>query len=54
MVHHLPLLNGETVWTQPTFLIVGEMDLNPEDVRGLLKLTFASSTDEKETSNADH
>lgn len=21
--HHLPLLNGETAWTQPTFLIMG-------------------------------
>ncbi|GGH23251.1 GNAT family N-acetyltransferase [Paenibacillus segetis] len=52
--HHLPLLNGETAWTQPTFLIMGKIALNPEDVRGLLKLTFANHTDEKETSNADH
>jgi len=52
--HHLPLLKGETTWTQPTFLILGEIALNSEDVRGLLKLTFASSTNEKETLNADH
>ncbi|MWV42205.1 GNAT family N-acetyltransferase [Paenibacillus sp. HJL G12] len=52
--HHLPLLNGETAWTQPTFLILGEIALDPEDVRGLLKLTFDSSTDEKESTNADH
>ncbi|WP_379144441.1 GNAT family N-acetyltransferase [Paenibacillus sp. sgz500992] len=52
--HHLPLLNGETAWTQPTFLIMGEIPLNSEDVRGLLKLAFASPTDEKESLNADH
>lgn len=52
--HRLPLLNGETIWTEPTFLILGEIALNPEDVRGLLKLTFTSPTDEKETLNADH
>ncbi|AOZ91190.1 GNAT family N-acetyltransferase [Paenibacillus crassostreae] len=50
----LPLLNGETSWTQPTFLILGEMDLNPEEVRGLLKLTFAIPTDEKGNINADY
>lgn len=47
--HHLPLLNGETAWTQPTFLIMGGSPLNPEDVRGLLKLAFTSPTDEKES-----
>lgn len=52
--HHLPLLNGETAWTQPTFLILGENTLNLEDVRGLLKLTFASPTDEKENTNANY
>ncbi|MRN57264.1 GNAT family N-acetyltransferase [Paenibacillus monticola] len=52
--HQLPLLNGETAWTQPTFLILGELALNPEDVRSLLKLNFANSTDNEETSNADH
>lgn len=52
--HHLKLLNGETVWTQPSFLIMGELALNSEDVRSLLKLTFARPTDEKEISNADH
>ncbi|KTD87391.1 GNAT family N-acetyltransferase [Paenibacillus etheri] len=52
--HHLPLLNGETVWTQPSFLIMGELALNSEDVRSLLKLTFARPTDEKEILNADH
>lgn len=54
VIHHLPLLNGETAWTQPTFLILGEIALNPEDVQGLLKLTFSNPTDLKETSNADH
>jgi ribosomal protein S18 acetylase RimI-like enzyme len=52
--HHLSLQNGETAWTQPTFLILGPIALNPEDVRDLLKLSFASPTDEKETSHADH
>ncbi|RUT48202.1 GNAT family N-acetyltransferase [Paenibacillus anaericanus] len=52
--HHLPLLSGETAWTQPTFLILGEIALTPEDVRGLLKLTFASPTNEKESTHADH
>ncbi|MGM1044991.1 MAG: GNAT family N-acetyltransferase [Bacillota bacterium] len=52
--HHLPLLNGETAWTQPTFLILGENTLNLEDVRGLLKLTFACPTDEKENTNANY
>ena len=52
--YHLPLLNDETAWSQPTFLIMGEATLNLEDVSGLLKLTFASNTEEKETTNADH
>ncbi|WP_313640690.1 GNAT family N-acetyltransferase [Paenibacillus sp.] len=52
--HHLPLLNGETAWTQPSFLITGEIVLNPEDVQGLLKLTFNSPTDNKETTNANY
>jgi len=52
--HHLPLLNGETAWTQPSFLITGEIVLNPEDVQGLLKLTFNSPTDNKETINANY
>lgn len=52
--HRLTLLNGETVWTEPTFIILGELALNPEDVRGLLKLTFERPVDDKEISNADH
>ncbi|WP_227011723.1 hypothetical protein [Paenibacillus lutimineralis] len=52
--HHLSLLNGGIAETQPTFLILGRIDLNPEDVRDLQKLTFASPTDEKETLHADH
>lgn len=40
-VHHrFPLPNGKTVWTEPTFLIMGRLALSPEDVRGLMKLTF--------------
>ncbi|KGP85114.1 MULTISPECIES: GNAT family N-acetyltransferase [unclassified Paenibacillus] len=46
--HNLPLLNGETVWTEPTYLILGQIPLNPEDVRGLLQLDFATSKGEKE------
>ncbi|PWW43406.1 MULTISPECIES: GNAT family N-acetyltransferase [Paenibacillus] len=46
--HNLPLLNGETVWTEPTYLILGQMPLNPEDVRGLLQLDFATSKGKKE------
>ncbi|MNC25169.1 hypothetical protein D3C75_732460 [compost metagenome] len=52
--HQLSLLAGETVWTQPTFLILGPLALDPEDVRSLLKLSFAGSAGEKETSHADH
>lgn len=46
--HHLTLPNGETVWTEPTYLILGEIPLNPEDIRGLLQLNFATSKGEKE------
>ncbi|MGX1829115.1 GNAT family N-acetyltransferase [Paenibacillus taichungensis] len=46
--HHLTLSNGETAWTEPTYLILGEIPLNPEDVRGLLQLNFATSKGEKE------
>ncbi|WP_152393809.1 GNAT family N-acetyltransferase [Paenibacillus guangzhouensis] len=52
--HQLPLRNGETAWTQPTFLIFGETTLQREDLRDLLKLTFANPTDEKENSDAHH
>ncbi|MNN99579.1 hypothetical protein D3C81_2192560 [compost metagenome] len=52
--HQLSLLAGETVWTQPTFLILGPLALDPEDVRSLLKLSFAGSAGIKETSHADH
>lgn len=52
--HHVPLLNGETVWSQPVYLILGRIALNPEDVHSLLKLTFAKTADEKENSHADH
>ncbi|WP_438351001.1 GNAT family N-acetyltransferase [Paenibacillus sp. FA6] len=52
--HHLSLKNGETIWTQPTFLVLGRMTLNPEDVYDLLKLTFASPTDNKESTHADY
>lgn len=52
--HHLPLLNGETAWSQPTFLIMGGIPLNEKDLHGLLKLSFASSTVDKESLNANH
>ncbi|MEK3864460.1 GNAT family N-acetyltransferase [Paenibacillus sp. FSL H7-0716] len=52
--HHLLLLNGETAWTQPTFMIMGELALDPEIVRNLMKVTFASASDKKETINANH
>ncbi|ASA22440.1 GNAT family N-acetyltransferase [Paenibacillus donghaensis] len=52
--HQLSLRNGETVWTQPTFLILGRIAVNSEDVRSFLKLTFASPAEEKETLHADH
>ncbi|MDN4599665.1 GNAT family N-acetyltransferase [Paenibacillus sp. F6_3S_P_1C] len=51
---HLTIPNGDTVWMKPTYLILGQIPLSPEDVRDLLKLTFATSTDEKEASHADH
>ncbi|WP_019910282.1 GNAT family N-acetyltransferase [Paenibacillus sp. HW567] len=52
--HDFTLRNGATAWTQPVFLILGETALNQEDVRGLMKLTFANPTDDKENSNGDH
>ncbi|MBT2289213.1 GNAT family N-acetyltransferase [Paenibacillus albidus] len=52
--HQLTLRHGETVWTQPTFLILGRIALNPEDIQSLLKLTFANPADKKETLHADH
>ncbi|MNL66134.1 hypothetical protein D3C87_1905520 [compost metagenome] len=52
--YQLSLLNGETLWTQPTFLVLGPIALNPEDVRGLLNLSFANTADEKEALHADH
>ncbi|WP_339320096.1 GNAT family N-acetyltransferase [Paenibacillus sp. FSL R10-2734] len=51
---HLTLLDGETAWTQPSFLIIGEIAFNPEDVYGLLKLSFNSTNDSKETTNANY
>ncbi|GGG88598.1 GNAT family N-acetyltransferase [Paenibacillus radicis (ex Gao et al. 2016)] len=42
--HHVTLQNGATVWTQPTFLILGRINVLPEDVRDLLKLTFPSTS----------
>jgi ribosomal protein S18 acetylase RimI-like enzyme len=52
--HHLSLQHGETSWTQPTFLVLGKLTLNPEDARDLLKLSFASTTDKKESPHANH
>ncbi|WP_405153560.1 GNAT family N-acetyltransferase [Paenibacillus sp. FSL K6-0108] len=46
--HHLTLPNGETVWTEPTYLILGQIPLNSEDLHGLLQLNFATSKGEKE------
>ncbi|WP_440111621.1 GNAT family N-acetyltransferase [Paenibacillus sp. QZ-Y1] len=51
---HLNIPNGETVWMKPTYLIVGQVALNPEDVRSLRQLTFATTNDEKEASHAHH
>ncbi len=54
-VHHpVSLLNRKTFWTQPVFLILGRIALNPEDIRSLLKLTFANTVDGEEVSHADH
>ncbi|WP_151735223.1 GNAT family N-acetyltransferase ['Paenibacillus yunnanensis' Narsing Rao et al. 2020] len=52
--HRLSLRHGETVWTQPSFLILGELNLSLEDVRELLKLTFDQTMAEKEDAHADH
>ncbi|WP_018755479.1 GNAT family N-acetyltransferase [Paenibacillus terrigena] len=52
--HQLPIRNGETAWTQPTFILCGEKTLHLEDLHDLLKLTFTNPTDDKEISNADH
>ncbi|WP_314589981.1 GNAT family N-acetyltransferase [Paenibacillus terrigena] len=52
--HQLPLLNGATAWTQPTFMLFGENALHLEDLRDLQKLTFANLTDDREVSDADH
>ncbi|MGF9698549.1 N-acetyltransferase family protein [Paenibacillus sp. MABNR03] len=51
---HLSIPNGETVWTKPTYLILGQLTLHPEDMRSLLRLTFAASNDDKEASYANH
>ncbi|MGN7760539.1 N-acetyltransferase family protein [Paenibacillus sp. 22594] len=52
--HQLALLNGETAMTQPTFLILGGIELNSRDIQSLLKLKFASPAADKETLHADH
>ncbi|WP_150267431.1 GNAT family N-acetyltransferase [Paenibacillus tepidiphilus] len=56
--HRLSIRDGETVWTQPSFLILGENRLNSEDVQSLLKLSFEHKTDntndDKEPGHADH
>lgn len=52
--HHLTLHQGETVWTEPTYLVLGPIPLSSADVHDLLKLNFVTSTDEKEASHADH
>lgn len=52
--HHYSIRDGETVWTQPTFLILGRIPVHLADVSDLLKLNFTSPTDEKEILNADH
>lgn len=52
--HHLPLLSGETGWSQPTFLIMGQLPLEHKDLQGLLKLSFTSSNADKENPNANH
>ncbi|MEK8132948.1 GNAT family N-acetyltransferase [Paenibacillus filicis] len=52
--HKLALRHGDTVWTQPVFLIMGRMALNLADVQSLRKLTFVSTDNEKGNSHADH
>lgn len=52
--HHYSIRNGETVWTQPTFLILGQLPVHLADVRALLKLHFTSPADEKEIPHADY
>lgn len=52
--HHLSLQNGDTAWTQPTFLIMGKAKLSLEDVRDLKKMNFVSTNEDKETEHADY
>ncbi|MNC69554.1 hypothetical protein D3C75_1202580 [compost metagenome] len=46
--HPLSIRSGETAWTEPTFLILGQIPVQLADVRALLKLKFTSPVDEKE------
>ncbi|WP_438432764.1 GNAT family N-acetyltransferase [Gorillibacterium sp. sgz500922] len=43
--HYLPLTNDKTSWTQPTFLLFGELPLKEQDLQGLWKLSFSTNTD---------
>ncbi|SET11031.1 GNAT family N-acetyltransferase [Paenibacillus sp. NFR01] len=41
--HPLTLRSGETVWTQPTFMVMGDIPLELEDIHGLLKVSFVQN-----------
>lgn len=49
-----PLLCGETFTMKPSFLVFGELKLQPRDMQALLNLTFAPETSREESENANH
>ncbi|WP_293199643.1 GNAT family N-acetyltransferase [Paenibacillus sp.] len=52
--HELTIKDGETVWTQPTYLVLGRFTLNSADIHDLLKLKFVTTTTIGEASDAHH
>ncbi|GGH47301.1 hypothetical protein GCM10008014_10510 [Paenibacillus silvae] len=54
VTHELTIKDGETVWTEPTYLVMGPIKLNKADVHDLLKLRFVTTTSEKEAHDAHH
>lgn len=54
VTHELTIKDGETVWTEPTYLVIGPIKLNTTDVHDLLKLHFVTTTSEEETNDAHH
>nr|WP_154983318.1 GNAT family N-acetyltransferase [Paenibacillus xylanexedens] len=54
VTHELTIQDGETVWTEPTYLVLGPIPLHTMDIHDLLKLNFVTSTSEEEAFDAHH